>query len=90
MGLPTHLFGIIRNSERHERVCGCSHSHQRRRDAPARTSGCNLDPALDLDLDSLLPVVPVRWTGAPVATCDQLVMMEYCTMNNSLDETERG
>ena len=46
-------------AERHERVCGRSHSIPRRRDAPRRTSGCGLGPALDLDLDSLLPVVPV-------------------------------
>src|SRR5437764_15407020 len=37
-------------AERHERVCGCSHSHQRRRTAPCRTPGCNLSPALDLDV----------------------------------------
>ena len=46
-------------AERHERVCGRSHSIPRRRDAPRRTSGCDLGPATDLDLDSLLPVVPV-------------------------------
>ncbi len=37
-------------AERHERVCGCSHSHRRRRNAPCRASGCNLSPALDLDV----------------------------------------
>jgi len=36
-------------AERHETLCGCSHSHQRRRSAPCRTPGCNLSPALDLD-----------------------------------------
>src|SRR5262249_49575853 len=36
---------------RHERVCGCPHSHQRRRTAPCRTPGCNLSPALDLDVN---------------------------------------
>src|SRR5947209_19254048 len=36
---------------RHERVCGCPHSHQRRRSAPCRTPGCNLNPALDLDVE---------------------------------------
>jgi len=36
---------------RHERVCGCPHSHQRRRTAPCRTPGCNLSPALDLDVE---------------------------------------
>src|SRR5215471_3975317 len=40
-------------AERHEKVCGCSHSHQRRRIAPCRTPGCNLSPALDLDLRPL-------------------------------------
>jgi hypothetical protein len=40
-------------AERHERVCGCSHSHQRRRNAPCRTPGCNLSPALDLDVNPL-------------------------------------
>ena len=34
-------------AERHESVCGFSHSHQRRRNAPCRTPGCNLSPALD-------------------------------------------
>jgi hypothetical protein len=48
-------------AERHETVCGRSHSIPRRRDAPRRTSRCDLSPALDLDLDSLLPVVPVRF-----------------------------
>ena len=38
---------------RHETFCGCSHSHQRRRTAPCRTSGCNLSPALDLDSEAL-------------------------------------
>src|SRR5262249_14413993 len=38
-------------AEPHERVCGCSHSHQRRRTAPCRTPGCNLSPALDLDVE---------------------------------------
>ena len=33
------------------RVCGCSHSHLRRRSAPCRTPGYNLSPALDLDVD---------------------------------------
>ena len=36
---------------RHESVCGCPHSHQRRRSAPCRTPGCNLSPALDLDVE---------------------------------------
>jgi hypothetical protein len=47
-------------AERHERVCGRSHSTPRRRIAPRRTSGCDLGPATDLDLDSLLPAGPVR------------------------------
>src|SRR5215207_3881885 len=47
-------------AERHERVCGRPHSLPRRRDAPRRTSGCDLGPALDLDLDSLLRAVPMR------------------------------
>ena len=54
-GLPRHPFGIIRVAERHERICGCSHSHQRRRIAPCRTPGCNLSPALDLDVDPVEP-----------------------------------
>src|ERR1043165_747103 len=54
-GLPRHPFGIIRVAERHERICGCSHSHQRRRNAPCRTPGCNLSPALDLDVDPVEP-----------------------------------
>ena len=41
-------------AERHARVCGRSHSTPRRRNAPRRTSGCDLGPAPDLDLDSLL------------------------------------
>ncbi len=40
-------------AERHEIICGCSHSHQRRRGAPCRTPGCNLGPALDLDVESV-------------------------------------
>ena len=52
-------------AERHERECGRSHSIPRRRDAPRRTSGCDLGPATDLDLDSLLPVVPVRLGPSP-------------------------
>jgi len=54
---------------RHETFCGCSHSHQRRRTAPCRTSGCNLSPALDLDSEALLqrlrcagPCGPLRAT----------------------------
>ena len=35
---------------RHERVCGCPHSHRRRRTAPCRTPVCNLSPALDPDV----------------------------------------
>ena len=50
-------------AERHEGVCGRSHSIPRRRDAPRRTSGCDLGPATDLDLDSLLPAGPVRAAG---------------------------
>jgi hypothetical protein len=42
-------------AERHERVCGCPYSHQRRRTAPCRSSGCNLGPALDLDLAPVEP-----------------------------------
>jgi hypothetical protein len=41
------------NAERHERLCGCSPSHRRRRTAPCRAPGCNLSPALDLDLKPL-------------------------------------
>ena len=52
-------------AERHENECGRSHSIPRRRDAPRRTSGCDLGPATDLDLDSLLPVVPVRFGPSP-------------------------
>ena len=40
-------------AERHEIICGCSHSHRRRRNAPCRTPGCNLGPALDLDVESV-------------------------------------
>ena len=40
-------------AERHERECGCSHLHQRRCVAPWRTPGCNLSPALDLDVSPL-------------------------------------
>jgi hypothetical protein len=43
--------------ERHERVCGLSHSIPRRRDAPRRTSGCDLSPALDLDVEGFLLAV---------------------------------
>lgn len=53
--LSRHPFGIIREAERHEKVCGCSHSHRRRRNAPWRTPGCNLSPALDLDVKLLNP-----------------------------------
>src|SRR5262249_24441464 len=42
---------------RQERVCGCSHSHRRRRTAPGRTPGCNLRPALDLDEELLEPLL---------------------------------
>jgi hypothetical protein len=34
--------GVIRHGGRHARVCGRSHSIPRRRDAPRRTSGCDL------------------------------------------------
>ena len=44
-------------AERHERVCGCSHSHRRRHNAPCRTSGCNLSPALDLDVEPVEPLL---------------------------------
>jgi hypothetical protein len=37
-------------AERHETLCGRSHSHRRRRTAPCRASGCDLSPALDLDV----------------------------------------
>jgi hypothetical protein len=57
-GLPRHPFGVIRLGGRPAMVFGRSHSTPRRRDAPRRTSGCDLGPATDLDLDSLLPVVP--------------------------------
>jgi hypothetical protein len=43
-------------AEHHERVSGRSHSTPRRRIAPRRTSGCDLSPATDLDLDSLLRI----------------------------------
>jgi hypothetical protein len=46
-------------AEHHERVCGRSNSIPRRRNAPLRTSGCDLGPALDLDLDSLFPAGPM-------------------------------
>src|SRR6516164_1207776 len=52
-------------AERQETLCGRSHSIPRRRDAPRRTSGCDLSPAADLDLDSLLSVVPVRFGPSP-------------------------
>src|SRR6185436_19064795 len=42
------------SAERHECVCGCSHLRRRRRNAPCRTSGCNLSPALDLDVEPRL------------------------------------
>src|SRR5262249_19211926 len=48
--------------ERHEKVCGCSHSHRRRRNPPWRTPGCNLSPALDLDVDLLGPPFARRFT----------------------------
>ena len=40
------------NAERHETLCGCSHSRRRRRTAPCRSPGCNLSPALDLDSEA--------------------------------------
>jgi len=43
------------NTERHEKVCGCSHSHRRRRNAPWRIPGCDLSPALDLDVAPVEP-----------------------------------
>jgi hypothetical protein len=52
-------------AECHERVCGRSHSIPRRRDAPRRTSGCDLSPATDLDLDDLLLAVTVRPGSSP-------------------------
>ena len=45
-------------AERHETLCGCSHSRRRRRSAPCRTPGCNLGPALDLDSDPAQPRLP--------------------------------
>jgi hypothetical protein len=63
-------------AERHEGVCGRSHSIPRRRDAPRRTSGCDLSPATDLDLDGLLPAGPVcagpgsRWKPAKTYQSD--------------------
>src|SRR5262249_11134667 len=49
-------------AERHEKVCGCFHSHRRRRDAPWRTPGCNLSPTLDLDVDLDGPPFACRFT----------------------------
>jgi hypothetical protein len=40
-------------AERQETLCGRSPSIPRRRNAPRRTSGCDLSPALDLDLSPL-------------------------------------
>ncbi len=48
---PTIYSASSAKAERHETICGCSHSHLRRRNAPWRTTGCNLEPALDLDVD---------------------------------------
>src|SRR6516164_7333793 len=62
-------------AERQETLCGRSHSIPRRRNAPRTTSGCDLGPATDLDLDSLLPVVPVRFRPSPAATHYQMVIM---------------
>jgi hypothetical protein len=47
-------------AERHDRVCGRSHSITRRRIALRRTSGCDLTPATDLDG----PVPGMSHTGA--------------------------
>src|SRR5260370_663557 len=47
-------------AEREKTVLGCSHSHQRRRNAPCRTPGCNLSPALDLDVDPVEPLLAGR------------------------------
>src|SRR6516165_6261383 len=63
-------------AEHHERVCGRSHSTPRRRIAPRRTSGCDLGPALDLDLDRLLPAGPMcagpgsQWKSANIYQAD--------------------
>ena len=46
-------------AERHERIWGRPHSHRRRRIAPCRTSGCDLSPALNFDVGSLLAVLIV-------------------------------
>jgi hypothetical protein len=42
---------------RHEAVYGCSHSHQRRRNAPCRTPGCHLSPALGPNMVPLGPLL---------------------------------
>jgi len=57
-------------AERHERVCGCSHSHQRRRNAPCRASGCNLSPALDLDMKLLEPN-----RASPTIACSSIQLL---------------
>jgi hypothetical protein len=50
-------------AERHESVCGCSHSRRRRRDAPCRTPGYNLSPALDLDVE---PHISCNCSSSPL------------------------
>src|SRR5262245_23293910 len=60
-------------AERHESVYGRSHSIPRRRDAPRRTSGCDLGPATDLDLDDLLlRRACAPRTGVPLAFANML------------------
>src|SRR5947208_3663649 len=51
-------------------TCVGSHSHQRRRNAPWRTPGCNLSPALDLDVKLLEPDLPVIALLVPPAPYD--------------------
>ncbi len=60
---PDIHSALSAKAERHERVCGCCHSHQRRRNAPCRTPGCNLSPALDLDI---IPIIILYdWISSP-------------------------
>src|SRR5262249_1622210 len=77
-------------AEHHESVCGRSHSTPRRRNAPRRTSGCDLGPATDRDLDSLLPSCLCASDRAPMATRQLLMVLIFLVMTNSYGGTERG
>jgi hypothetical protein len=72
-------------AERPERVCGRSPSIPRRRDAPRRTSGCDLGPAFDLDLDDLRR--RRAWaprTGVPLAFYENIVIISYYNVKMSV------